>query len=512
MTNAIWIGVDVGTTGVRAVAYQVDGTSLESASALYPLNTPYPEWAEQDPFEVIAATEQVIQKVGALLTAQGKKANGLSFSTVFHSFLAYDENFKPITTLMTWGDNRSSSIVNEMKKTQDCLAIYQRTGCPLHPMYPMTKVAWLREKAPDIYQKIHYIGSIKDFVFKTLTGEWVLDRSVASGSGLYNLETLSWDKELLEYLNISEKNMPPVVSTTYSQKISKEAAKRLGLAEETKIVIGAGDGVLVNVGLGAVNPGQVSCTIGTSGAIRMLSKKPKLDPKGRTWCYNLTDDVWVSGGAINNGGLCLRWVREKFCEAEEQQAKENHLDVYDLMTKKAEKVAAGSEGLLLLPFFTGERAPNWNADIRAMFFGLTLSHKKEHFIRATMEGVCYRMHSILKVLEEVMGDVNDIRVSGSFTHSKLWLQILADILNKPIGLSNIDEGAAFGAALLGFVSEGVLKDISDTSHFIKINQLYYPNAANRDVYDALYDIYDRIYWNLQKEFSDIAAFQKNTMK
>lgn len=509
MADAIWIGVDVGTTGVRAVAYQPDGQSLAAASEIYPLNTPYPEWAEQDPNKVLEATESVIRKVAESLMRNGEKANGLAFSTVFHSFLVYDENLHPISMLMTWADNRSSDIVREMKKTEDCLAIYQRTGCPVHPMYPMTKVAWIRKHRPELCKQSKFIGSIKDYIFKNLTGKWVVDRSIASGSGLYNNSKLAWDEELLQYLKISTANLPPVVPTTYYQPLTAQAAERLGLTEGLPVVIGAGDGVLVNVGIGAVKPGQVSATIGTSGAVRMLTEKPKVDKKGRTWCYNLTDDVWVSGGAINNGGISLRWVRDQFCQEDQKIAQQMGVDSYDLMTLQAEKVAAGSEGLLLLPFFTGERAPNWNSDIRGTFFGLTLNHGKRHFIRATMEGVCYRMNSILKALEEVTGEATDIRVSGSFTHSKLWLQILADVFNKNVGMASINEGAAFGAAVLGFVSAGVLKDISSTADFVTVDKLYRPKEKDVNVYNELYDIYDRVYWNLQKEFSDITAFQKS---
>lgn len=509
MKSSIWIGIDIGTTGVRAVAYQPDGQSLADASREYPLHTPQPNWAEQEPDVIIGAMERVIGEVVSSLEQQGRKADGLAISSVFHSFLAYDKDGQPTTTLMTWADNRSQEIVREMKRTNpDFLSIYRRTGCPLHPMYPMTKIAWLRKERSEIFNDSAYFGSIKDYAFRILTGEWVVDRSIASGSGFYNIFNLEWDQELLKFLSISEESLPRVVSTTYSQPLSNEFARRTGLEAGIPVVIGAGDGVLVNVGIGAVKPGDMSATIGTSGAVRMLTDAPRTDEKGRTWCYNLTDDVWVLGGAINNGGIALRWMRDNFSETEQRVAEKLGMDTYELMSSYAAKVAAGSEGLIMLPFFTGERAPNWNADARGVLFGLTLNHNKKHMIRATMEGVCYRMNSILHSLQEVTGPAHEIRVSGSFVRSDLWLQILADTFNQAVNVPTVNEGAAFGAAVLGFVSAGILKDISSTADFVTIDRTYNPRAREAKCYQEMYDIYNRIYWNLQQEFTDIAAIQK----
>ena len=509
MKSSLWIGIDIGTTGVRAIAYQPDGKSLAEASQEYPLYTPQPSWAEQDPDEILGAMENVLGKVAALLLEHGRKADGLAISSVFHSFLAYDKDGKPTTKLMTWADNRSQEIVLEMKKNYpDFSSIYRRTGCPSHPMYPMTKIGWLRKERPEVFKNSVYFGSIKDYAFKTLTGQWVVDRSIASGSGLYNIFDLTWDRELLNYLSISEDALPKVVSTTYSQPLSAQFASRTGLQTGIPVVIGAGDGVLVNVGIGAVKPGDMSATIGTSGAVRMLTDKPHTDEKGRTWCYNLTDDVWVVGGAINNGGLALRWMRDNFSETEQRVAEKLGMDAYELMSSYASKVAAGSEGLIMLPFFTGERAPNWNADARGVLFGLTLNHNKKHMIRATMEGVCYRMKSILLSLQDVTGPAREIRVSGSFVRSELWLQILADTFNQAINVPNVNEGAAFGAAVLGFVSAGVLKDISSTADFVTIEKTYNPRVKEATCYQEIYEIYNRIYWNLQQEFTDISTFQK----
>ena len=240
----------------------------------------------------------------------------------------------------------------------------------------------------------------------------------------------------------------------------------------------------------------------------MLTEKPMTDPEMRTWCYNLTDDMWVAGGAINNGGMILRWVRDKICHYTQTHLEHLDVDGYDLMTMKAAHIAPGAEGLIMLPCFTGERAPYWNSELRGMFFGLSLNHSRSHMIRAAMEGICYSMNAVLQALKE-FGSIEDIRVSGSFTKSSLWLQILSDVLNEKLTLPDNSEGAAFGAVVLGFIASGRLKSINDTAELVKPRKTYIPVPEHVETYQELYGIYERLYWNLQQEFVDIAAFQKN---
>jgi gluconokinase len=508
MEQPLWIGIDIGTTGVRAAAYQPDGRSMSVATRDYPLYSPQAGWAEQDPAEIASATRDVLREVAGSLARAGRRPEGLAISSAFHSLAAFDKEWLPVTGLMTWADTRSQQAVQDMKReVGDVLAVYRRTGCPVNPIYPMTKIDWLRRSRPEQFARAAHFSSIKDYLFRLLTGEWLIDRSIASGSGLYNLFALEWDRELLDYLGIDEGSLPPVVSTTYHAPLTAEMATDTGLPAGIPVVIGAGDGVLVNVGIGAVHPGQMSCTIGTSGAVRMLTDAPMTDPKGRTWCYNLTDEIWVQGGAINNGGIALRWIRDRLGGEELDAAGKLGLDAYELMTLGAGVAPAGSDGLIVLPFFTGERAPNWNADARGVMFGLTLGHTKHHMIRAILEGVCYRMNSIMMALQDVAGPAQEIRVSGSFTHSELWLQILADVLNREVKLPNINEGAAFGAAVLGFVSAGVLSNIAATADIVSVKKIYRPESAEVEIYKNLYGIYEGIYWNLQNEFSKISAFQ-----
>lgn len=509
----IIIGVDIGTTGVRAVAYKAkQPIAYAMATTEYPLLTDLTGKAEQNANTILASTMEMIKKVIEQVGDEKSYIKAISLSTVLHSFLAIGEDNTPLSNLMTWGDTQSQIYYEEFNDQLDTEKLYHRTGCPLHPMYFPLKMYWFKKQKADVFNKTKWFGSIKDFVFHHLTNIRIVDRSIASGSGFYNFKTLDWDAELLNFIGINKNQLVDVVPTTHHEMLTDTIREYLDLPHCIPVIIGAGDGMLANIGVGTVKPGQINITIGTSGAIRMIANEPKTDIKRRTWSYNVTDERWMLGGAINNGGISFRWARDKFAESEQRVAQKLGLDPYTLLSHYANKVPAGSDGLIILPFFTGERAPYWNADARGTIFGLTLNHDKRHIIRATLEGVCYRMKSVLDSLEEVTGKANEIRVSGSFTHSPVWLQILSDVLGRNIHVPDVDEGAAYGAAILGFYVIGDLNSLDEVSDLINIKQIYKPDIANTETYTQLYEIYMQIYWNLQKSFTDISNFQRKINK
>lgn len=503
------IGVDIGTTGCRTVLYTAEGTALTSYSAEYPMHTPRAAWAEQDPEEIYQAFVQLVRNV----TEQAKENHwtiaGMCFSSVFHSFIPVDALGNALSRMIIWADSRSQSYSEKVKADYNTHEFYVRTGCPVHPMYFLPKILWFRHEQSQIFAQTAKFISIKEYILYRLVGKSIIDRSIASGTGLYNLQTLEWDEELLQVMGISADKLSVVLPTTHIERqLLPVAAAATGLSSDTPVILGAGDGVLANIGSGAVNPGQVTVSIGTSGAVRMITDSPRVDPKGRTWCYNLTDQYWVIGGAINNGGIAFRWARDKFASTEQQVADKLGLDAYELLSRYAEKKPAGSDGLIMLPFFSGERAPYWNADARGVLFGLNLSHGKRHLIRATLEGIVYRMYSIFSALKEVAGEVSEVRVSGSFVRSELWVQIMADVFGTVINVPDQAEGSAFGAAILGLVALGMLNDFRDVTSFVTIRKQYYPIEENHQRYQQLYKIYERIYWNLQNEFAEIAEIQR----
>lgn len=505
------IGIDIGTTGCRASIYRLDGKLQASHSVEYPLLSPHPMWAEQNPEEIYQGVLKVVEEAVRQSNLLSDEFAGICFSSVFHSMLPVTEQGEVLYPLLTWADMRSKPYADQIKNEQDPQELYRKTGCPVHPMSPFVKILWFRNERPDIYDKRPKYISIKSYILYRLFNKFIEDKSLASGTGIYNHHTLQWDPEILSIAGITEEQLGTVVSTTHVEVgINPKIAERLRINANTPVVVGAGDGVLSALGSGVIKPGQLISMIGTSGSVRVAVDKPCVDEKGRTMCYNLTDDCWFIIGAINNGGIAQRWVKDKLASNEQLLAEKLGVDSYELLSQYAAKKPAGSDGLIMLPFFAGERAPNWNANARGVLFGLNLSHGKRHIVRATLEGVVYRMFSVYNALDEVAGPIHEIRVGGSFTRSKLWVQIMADVFGKEIAVPEEPAGSSvFGAAVLGMYALGILKSLSDVTKFINITEYYQPNMETHRQYQRLYNIYERVYWNLQKEFEEIAEIQRS---
>ncbi len=293
------------------------------------------------------------------------------FSSAMHSIIAVDEKGKPLTRCITWADNRSASWAEKIKNDMNGHEIYLRTGTPIHPMSPLSKLVWLQNEQAELFAKSYKFISIKEYVFYKLYKEYVIDYSIASATGMFNLKSLKWDEEALHVAGITDKKLSKLVPTTHSLTgLDEELAKEMNVLVSTPFVVGASDGVLSNLGVNAIDPGVVAVTIGTSGAIRAVTNRPVTDPKGRIFCYALTEDHWVIGGPVNNGGMIFRWARDQLGTSEIELAKRLGKDPYEVLTEIAAKVSPGSDGLLFHPYLAGERAPLWNANARGSFFGL----------------------------------------------------------------------------------------------------------------------------------------------
>ncbi|MGP3608635.1 gluconokinase [Anoxybacteroides rupiense] len=502
------IGVDIGTTSTKAVVFGKFSQVVSSASFDYPIIQPHPGWAEQDPDLIFSA---VVRSVNAAIKKAGirpAQVKALGFSAAMHSLIALDEQGIPLTRCLIWADNRSAAQSERLLDEMKGLEIYQRTGTPVHPMSPLPKLLWMKEEQPPLFRQAHKFVSIKEYVIYRLYGQYVVDYSMASATGLFHLDTLDWDDGVLHLLGVTKQHLSRPVPVTYIlQGMKKEWAEQMGVDQGIPAVIGASDGVLANVGVGAVSPGEAAITIGTSGAVRTISSVPKTDLRGRTFCYALTDHHWIVGGPTNNGGILLRWLRDEFGGQEREVAKKLGMDPYDLLTQYAETVPAGSEGLVFLPFLSGERAPYWNAKARGTFFGISLHHKREHFIRAVMEGVCLSILSVVLAIRDVTGSLSEIRVSGGFAKSAFWRQMLSDMLGKELLVPETHEASALGAAVMALYALGDLSSLEEVKQWVHIQATHVPNEKNTAVYLELFDLYERLYQRLKDEFDALSAFQ-----
>ena len=509
MTTKYVIGVDIGTTSAKSVLFAKDGTVVSSDQIEYPMHSPTPETAEQNPEEIFRAVIQTVKNTMQASSVLPENILCVSFSSAMHSLIAVDETGKPLTECITWADNRSSDWAEKIKTEMNGHEIYLRTGTPIHPMSPLSKLVWLRNDYTELFSKSYKFISIKEYIFYKLFSKYVVDYSIASSTGLFNIHTLSWDEGALEIAGVTPEQLSEAVPTTYSiQGMDEAYAKEMNLLPSTPFVVGAGDGVLSNLGVDAIDPGVVAVTIGTSGAIRAVTDHPVTDPKGRIFCYALTENHWVIGGPVNNGGMIFRWVRDQLGDSEVAAAKRLGKDPYEVLTEIADRVTPGSDGLLFHPYLAGERAPLWNSNARGSFFGLGMHHKKEHLIRAALEGVIFNLYTVLLALTELMGEPTKIHATGGFARSELWRQMMADIFNHEVIIPESFESSCLGAAILGLYSLGEVDSLNVVSEMIGATHQHTPIEENVVIYEDLIPIFIRLSRLLQDEYGNIAAFQK----
>lgn len=509
MSHDYFIGVDIGTTSTKAIVFTAAGEVKGIGNQGYSLLVPQPGWAEQDPKSIFTAVVAAIRDAMDQSGAIKSEIAAVSFSGAMHSLIAIDAAGEPLHHALIWADNRSVDQTARLKQDGSGHSLYLRTGTPIHPMSPLPKLMWLQEERPELVRRAVRFISIKEYVLCRLLGRFVVDYSIASATGLLNLAHLQWDEAALTLAGIRQNQLSELVPTTQILRgIKPEYAEAMGLAADTPIVVGANDGVLANLGVGAIAPDQIAVTIGTSGAVRAVIPQPLTDERGRTFCYALTEKHWVIGGPSNNGGIVLRWLRDNFCQVEVEQAKQQGIDPYDVMVQAATKVSPGSEGLICLPFLSGERAPYWNPDARGIFFGAGLHHRRPHFIRAVMEGILFAVYSINLALQELSGSAREIRASGGFARSAPWRQMMADIFDSEVLVPKVYEGSAFGAAVLGMYAVQALSRLEDVEKLIHIRDRHSPNRDLLPTYRQLFSIYEAVYAGVGAEFKTLAEFQR----
>ncbi len=505
------IGVDIGTTATKAVVFDLRGRVVAHASVGYPLFTPTPATAEQDPDEIYRAVIAALRDAVRGASVASDDVACVAFSAAMHSLIVVDNEGNALTRSITWADNRAARWAERIRAERDGMAIYRRTGTPIHPMSPLVKLAWLKDEQSQVFNAAARFIGIKEFVFHRLFDRWIVDFSIASATGLLNLEKLDWDEEALAVAGVTRERLSTLVPTTHHiEGLDRQLAAEIGLSTATPFVVGANDGALSNVGVDAIRPGDVAVTIGTSGAMRTVVERPATDPLGRTFCYALSDRHWVIGGPVNNGGIIFRWVRDEIAASETETAKRLGIDPYEVLTRIAERVAPGSEGLIFHPYLTGERAPMWNPDLRGSFFGLAMHHRKEHMIRAVLEGVIYNLYSILPAMEQLIGRVQVIKATGGFARSGLWRQMMADVFDREVIVPESFESSCLGAAVLGLYALGHVDSLEVISGMVGATHRHTPIAQNVAVYAQLLPIFLAIPGKLDEEYRKIAAFQRGS--
>lgn len=494
------MGIDIGTSSTKVIIIDEHGEIVAEASSKYPILTPDSGWAEQDTESWWSAVKEVVRKTLLASEINPKEISAIGLSGQMHGTVLLNKELNPLRPAIIWADKRSQS---------QCAEIYERVGkekvleiaCnPVMPGFMAPSLLWVKQNEPSIFRRVHVVLLPKDYVRLRLTGLLATDVSDASATLLFDIKKREWSDEIISNLGFQTEFFPEIYeSTDVTGEICKEAYEETSLPKGTTVVAGGGDSPIGAVGCGVVKPGIISSNIGSAGQVFSALDEMKVDPKFRihTFCHAVPDK-WCIQGAILSAGLSLSWFAGIL--GSEQSLGNDYINPYELLSREAESAEPGCNGLLFLPYLIGERSPHMDPSARGLFFGLTLSHKRAHMIRAVMEGVVYALRDSLEVFKELGVKVDRVIARGGGAKSALWRQIQADVFNSQVMTVKVGKEAAFGAALLGGVGAGFYRDLEEAvKQTVGIRSVEYPNADRAKIYEHYYrNVYRQLYPSLRR--------------
>ncbi len=482
------ISIDIGTTLTKVVLYRhgegIIGLETEQVNTYYPK----PGWAEQDPEEVFQTVLRITQRLVQRTNVPPRSIAAIVFTGILQSLVPIDKTGHALRRASTWADRRSQKQNEELMRNLDLDEVKHRTGCTLHPMYFPSRLAWIKENTPNIFQHADKFISIKEYIIARLFGTYQIDYSIASGSGIWNMHTLDWDIDLLSEIGLTSQRFSECIepTTVLPVGLRREFADRLGLMEGTPGIIGSFDGGQSHLGSIGISNDRMSLTVGTSAALRKNIKNPQVISGTEAWCYYLADGQWLQGGVVHNAGNALRWFADNLMNPT------TPLEATFLeMNRMAKETPPGADGLYFLPLFGGDRCPHYRPDARGSILGLTFSHGRAHMVRALMEGLSYQLFSVYRML--TLDAEPDLVVTGGILKSPVWLSIISDLFGKFLYLPSVEEATAWGGVLIGLRAIGELKSLDEASGYITTNGMLKPNLRNKSIYRNLIRAYDEIY-------------------
>ena len=493
-----WMGVDVGTGGTRALLIDANGKEIAAVTAPHEeMRMEQPLWAEQRPEDWTQAAVQAIRGVLARAEASGDDVRGVGLSGQMHGLVLLDRENAVIRPALIWCDQRSQPQVDFINVKLGKEKVLEYTANPMLTGFTLPKLLWVRDHEPRQFERVRKMLLPKDYLRFWLTGEFASEVSDASGTAVFDVVRRRWSFEMMDELSLDRGILPACYeSTEISGTISEQAAAITGLKAGTPVAGGGGDQAASAVGNGIVEPGIVSCTLGTSGVVFAHMEKPAYDPQGRvhTFCH-AARDKWHVMGVTQGAGLSLQWLRNQLVPGAS----------YDALTEEAATARAGSQGLLWLPYLMGERTPHLDAQARGGWIGLTAKHTRADLIRSVIEGVSYSQKDCLDVVEQLGVEVRSVRASGGGARSLFWRQILADIFGKRVARLDTQEGSAYGAALLAMVGTGAYASVPEAcAATIREADSVEPRAAEAAVYERAHEVYRALYPALQPLYARMA--------
>ncbi|MEY4531766.1 MAG: hypothetical protein RLZZ156_2487 [Deinococcota bacterium] len=452
MSEPVSIGIDLGTSGVKIIAVNTQGSSVAESSATYPLLTPNPGWTEQHPSDWLAGVQTALK---ALVRQLENKytAIGIGVAGQMHGAVFLDSSLKVIRPAPLWNDQRTSAACLEIEAAIPRLDLIKRTGNPAVTGFQLPKLLWLRTNEPDNYAKVRHLLLPKDYLNFALTGQIASDPSDASGVGALNLSKLEWDTDILKALELEPKVFPNIqASHSIVGHLTSSWAEATGLPLGIPVVAGAGDNAGAQIGLGVSSkkPNLGSVSLGTSGVIVVPLEQPISEPNGRVHLFCHADGGYFFLGCTLSAAGSLQWFRDTLAK-----------DVpFDKLMQEADQIPSGSDGVTYMPYLAGERSPHLNPDLRGAWLGLSLAHTRGHMTRAILEGVAFSLRETLEVMNPIAKASTLLSIGGG-TRSNLWLSIIGNALGVPLEKPALEEGPARGSAILGLVGAGIYATVAD---------------------------------------------------
>jgi gluconokinase len=475
------LAVDIGTSSVRAMLFDVAGRVSARAQIAYPTVRPAPYQEEQAPAlvrrEVYAAIARCIAQPGA----DPGSVRAIAFSSQMYGVFPVDGHDEPLANSILWSDGRAEPQAERLKARDGALDLYRSTGCPASGIFPIAKVAWLREERPDVFTAARRFVSIKEYVTRPLIGEWAVDHSMASSTGMLDIRARRWHPAALAEAGISEDRLSAPVSGLEPFRLTPGSPLAgLGLDAGTRVFLGGGDGPLANLGSGAFAVGAVNIDLGTSGAARCIADAPTTDDGASLWCFCLTDDLWAYGGIVTNVGNAYAWLGSSLLAPSLPPD-----EAYALMNRLAGEVGPGAGGLHFLPFLRRARSPYWDGRLKGTIYGLTADHGPGHFARALLEAVAFDLRAIVEIMGARVRTLPRVVLTGGLSRSAIVPQILADVLGRDIAVPDESEGSIGGAAIMALRGLGMVGEVGfaggpPPGHTVA------PDPATADLYTRRY--------------------------
>jgi xylulokinase len=503
------LGIDIGTSGTKTLICDEDGTVLATAMAEHAIASPKPGWSEQNPEDWWAATGKATKAVLKKAKIKPTDVSAIGLSGQMHGSVFLGSGPKPLRPALLWNDQRTAEQCRQIEeKAGGREALIELVANPALTGFTAPKILWVRQHEPKVYERTKHILLPKDYIRYRMTGQYATEVSDASGMLLLDVVNRTWSDKLLSLLEIDKSLLAKLhESPDVTGTLHDEGAKALGLRPEIPVVGGAGDQAAGAVGNGIVAPGIVSATLGTSGVVFAHSDQPTRDPHGRvhTMCHAVPGKWCVFGCMLSAGGS-FQWLRNQLGQDEVAAARKKHVDPYELLVARAAAAPPGSEGLFFLPYLTGERCPHPDPLARGGWIGLTARTTRDMLIRSLLEGVTFGMRDALEIMKHMGIPAAQVRASGGGARSDFWRHLQADIYNLPLVLTNATEGPAYGVALLAGVGTGVWSSVEQACKAtIKQTVKVSPSRKLAGLYDRHYQIYAKLYFDLQSRFPDLAA-------